>query len=229
MLRVLIAEDNLNFSIRLSNAINSKNVVCMAILNDGTEVYQKIKETSPDVLILDMKMPGKNGLQVLDEITNDKEINTKVIIYSGEQEYIALARKYDCVYRFYNKIMPSEEIGRVLEELEDEISNKTTRNKVSDVLSKLGFAYTLKGTRLINDCILYSIEYNIDDLKTLYEDVAKRDGYNSFTVKANINTAINTMWRFTDREKTRKILRIGEKDKPSSKTVIEMVKYYAVR
>ena len=31
----------------------------------------------PEILILDLKMPGKNGLQILDEITNDNEIQNQ--------------------------------------------------------------------------------------------------------------------------------------------------------
>lgn len=229
MLKVMIAEDDLHISIHLSNAINSENVRCIAILNDGTKIYQKIKETSPDILILDMKMPGKNGIQVLEEISKDKDISTKVIIYSGDQDYIALARKYSCVCRFYSKAIPYSELARVLKEIEEEQSNKSTQNKVSDILSKIGFTYTLKGTRFISDCVLYSIEYDIDNIKKIYEAIARNKGCNKYTFKADINTAVNTMWRDTDREKARKILRIGEKDKPSSKTVIEMVKYYAIK
>ena len=46
------------------------------------------------------------------------------------------------------------------------------------------------------------------------------------TIKSDINTAINNMWKYTNKERTRRILRLGECDKPSSKNVIAMVKYY---
>ena len=65
MLDVLIADDSIPISIHLSNAITSSNVRCVGILNDGTKVYQKMKELNPDVLILDLKMPGKNGIDIL--------------------------------------------------------------------------------------------------------------------------------------------------------------------
>ena len=56
--------------------------------------------------------------------------------------------------------------------------------------------------------------------------MAKRKGENIHTIKSDINTAINNMWKYTDRTKARRILRLGDYDKPSSKSVISMVKYY---
>ena len=225
MLNVLIAEDNIQISVHLSNSINTKNVRCVGILNEGTKVYQKLKDLNLDVLILDLKMPG-NGLEILEKIQEDKKIKTKVFIYSGEMEYMALARKYTCIEKFFSKLTPAEEIAKELEDMVEEISNKNTGDKIIDILFKLGFTYSLKGTRLINDCILYSIVENEDNINNIYNEMAKRKGENIHTIKSDINTAINNMWKYTDRTKARRILRLGDYDKPSSKSVISMVKYY---
>jgi two-component system alkaline phosphatase synthesis response regulator PhoP len=54
--------------------------VCMKLENetyrtakayDGVEAWEKIKEERPDMLILDVMMPNKNGYQVCDEIKKD--------------------------------------------------------------------------------------------------------------------------------------------------------------
>ena len=227
MLSVLISEDNVPVSIHLANSINTqKSMKCIGILNDGMNVYQRIKELNPDILILDLKMPGKDGLEVLKEIQNDKLVKTKVIIYSGEMEYMTLIRNFECVERLFSKITPSQEIIKELEEMVDSLSNKKTQEKIFDILFKIGFTYSLKGTRLMNDCILYSIVEDEDNIKNIYEEIARRRGQNVNTLKSDIDTAIKNMWRFADRSKTRKILRIGDYDKPSCKVIISMVKYY---
>lgn len=191
-------------------------------------MYQQVKELKPDVLILDLKMPGKNGLEILDEIQADRKIKTKVFIYSGVMEYISIAREYKCVDRFFSKLTPAEEISRILESLVEEISNKNTEDKIIDILFKLGFTYSLKGTKLINDCILYSIVENEDNIKNIYAEIARQNGENMYTIKSDINTAIKKMWKYTDKARTRRILRLGETEKPSNKSVISMVKYYIV-
>lgn len=228
MLNVLIAEDNMQISVHLSNCINTKTVRCVGILNEGTKVYQKVKELNPDILILDLKMPGKNGLEILKEIEADCKVKTKIFIYSGEFEYMTLARKYKCIDKFFSKLTPAEEIARELEGMVEQISNKNTGDKIIEILFKLGFTYSLKGTRFINDCILYSIVENEDNIKNIYEEIAKQKGENIHTIKSNINTAINNMWKYTDRNKVRRILRLGECDRPSSKGIISMVKYYVI-
>ncbi len=136
------------------------------------------------------------------------------------------ARDYDCVNRFFSKLTPPEEIARELEEIYDGLNNKNTEEKISNILLKLGFSYSLKGTKLMNDCILYSITEDEDNIKKIYNEIAIRKGENSYTIKSDINTAIRNMWRFSDRDKVRKILRMGQCDRPSSKGIISMVKYH---
>lgn len=229
MLNVLIAEDNVPISIRLSNTINTNDVRCLEILNEGTKVYQRVKELNPDVLILDLKMPGKNGLDILQEIDEDTEIKTKVFIYSGEIKYLEKARDFKCVDRFFSKMTPAEEISRQLQEISEGISNKNIGKQISEILFSMGFTYSLKGTRLINACILYSIVEDEDNVNNIYIKVAEEKGQNVHTIKSDINTAISSMWRYTDKKKTRKILRLGDWDKPSSKGIISMVKYYITK
>ena len=52
----------------------------------GKDALRKLEVVSPDLVILDINMPGMNGIEVLRQI---KEINPKmpVIISSGYQEY----------------------------------------------------------------------------------------------------------------------------------------------
>lgn len=50
----------------------------------GTEALVKIKNNSPSIVILDIKMPKMNGLETLKEIKKTSP-NTKVIIASGYQ------------------------------------------------------------------------------------------------------------------------------------------------
>lgn len=228
MLNVLIAEDEMRISVHLSNAINTENVRCIGILNEGTKVYQRIKELKPDALILDLKMPGKNGIDILREIENDEKIQTRVIVYSGYTSYIAQARDYKCVDRYFTKMTPAEEISRVLEKMVEDVAKKKTKDKIFDILLNLGFPYSLQGTKFMNECILYSIVEDEDNIKNIYEEIARRKGKNVHTIKSDINTAIKSMWRYGDKVKTRKILRLGDMDKPSSKGIISMIKYYVV-
>ena len=75
LLNVLIAENDMQKSVHLSNCINSPNVRCIGILNESTKVYQKIKELQPDVTIIDFG-EDKRGKQILEEIEGENKSET---------------------------------------------------------------------------------------------------------------------------------------------------------
>ncbi len=59
---------------------------------DGVDCLKKLRTTAPDVLLLDINMPNKNGIEVLEEI-HDKNIGVKVLILTvhNEVEYLVKA------------------------------------------------------------------------------------------------------------------------------------------
>ena len=47
---------------------------------DGIQAWQRIKEERPDLIILDVMMPKKNGYQVCDEIKKDPEYKDITVV-----------------------------------------------------------------------------------------------------------------------------------------------------
>ena len=62
---------------------------------DGLKVLEEVRRTRPDVLILDVVMPGMNGLDILRELASARP-SPRVLMYSGycEMEYAAEARRH---------------------------------------------------------------------------------------------------------------------------------------
>ncbi len=60
--------------------------------SDGEDCIKKLKKLQPEVLLLDINMPKKNGIEVLEEIKS-KNINVKVLILTvhNEVEYLLKA------------------------------------------------------------------------------------------------------------------------------------------
>ncbi len=55
----------------------------LARCRDGEETLQAVRKHRPDVLILDLRMPGKDGLAVLREVTKEK-LPTRVVLLTAE-------------------------------------------------------------------------------------------------------------------------------------------------
>ena len=226
MINVLIADDNIPISVHLSNTVNTDEIRCVGIVNEGNKVIQRLEELRPEVLILDLKMPKMSGLEVLEQIERDTSIKTKVYIYSGEMEYIAKALKYKCVERYYSKTTPAEQIVRDIEESTEEISNKTTEKKVYDLLFDLGFKYYLRGTRLFNECIVYSITNHEHNIDKIIKQLADEKNENAYTIRSDINNAINSMWDDADKKATRERLQLRRYDKPGARDIAAMITYH---
>lgn len=232
MVKVLIAEDNIPISITLSNSINAhKELQAIAIVNDGEQVVPKIKELQPDFVILDLALPNRDGLEILDEINNDNELeNIKVIVYSGEFELIQRAIKYDSVVRFLQKCQTSiEDVSLEIKNIAECVENRNLSDEVLEKLVRMGFQTKCKGTKLLRDCIVFSINDNKENMNDVYKIIACIRKESELTVKSNIRVAVNKMWQNANHEYVRKYLRLGETDKPSSKDVVMMVKYYVER
>ena len=81
--KVLLIEDDLFLSKILSSKFKKEGFLIELAL-DGEEGLKKIKSFMPDIILLDLIMPKKNGFEVLEEIKlNDKIKNIPVIILSN--------------------------------------------------------------------------------------------------------------------------------------------------
>lgn len=68
-----------------------ENISVVAMASDGEECLSLLKDWLPDVLLLDINMPNKNGLEVLEEI-KDQNLDVKVIILTVHNEVDYLLR-----------------------------------------------------------------------------------------------------------------------------------------
>ena len=64
MLKVLIADDEPHFRIYMEHVLdwNSLGFEVCGICKNGEEVLQKVKVTYPDIVLLDINMPGIDGI-----------------------------------------------------------------------------------------------------------------------------------------------------------------------
>lgn len=65
----------------------------VAVAEDGEEGLRKIKEVKPDLILLDIIMPKKDGFEVLEEINKNKELGSiPVIIISNSGQAVEIDR-----------------------------------------------------------------------------------------------------------------------------------------
>lgn len=81
MIRVLIVDDEKDFTELLSERLETRGFKTR-IAFDGNEAISRLNEENADVVLLDVMMPGKSGVETLKEIKNSWPI-TEVIMLTG--------------------------------------------------------------------------------------------------------------------------------------------------
>ena len=89
MVRVMIADDSDDMRQALGSVIQMGNHELVAEASDGMEAMEKFMTTNPDVLLLDVTMPKKDGLTVLKEIIMSKP-NAKIIMLTGNEDLLTI-------------------------------------------------------------------------------------------------------------------------------------------
>lgn len=80
---ILISEDEPGYANVLENKLSSKGFK-VGVARDGAETMIKLREEQPDLLVLDLMMPKKDGFSVLRDVRSDKDLGKiPVIIVSN--------------------------------------------------------------------------------------------------------------------------------------------------
>src|SRR3989338_10016372 len=94
-IKVLMAEDEPEVLDVMSRKIASAGYAVVTA-HDGEEAWEKIKKESPDVIVLDLIMPKKNGFEVLRSVRERPTSShwQPVIIVSAKRELEDLQEGY---------------------------------------------------------------------------------------------------------------------------------------
>ncbi|HOX28155.1 MAG TPA: response regulator, partial [bacterium] len=77
--KVLIADDDVDFRDMLRAFLTEEGYVTLEASN-GNEAFEVAVNESPDVVILDVMMPARNGFDVCRELKNDQRTQNSVIV-----------------------------------------------------------------------------------------------------------------------------------------------------
>ncbi len=85
-LKLLIADDHelMLEGIRMALA-DSPDIEIVGSTTSGSQVLPLVRQTSPDVVLLDLRMPGMDGLRCL-EALRERYPNVKAVVLSGSEE-----------------------------------------------------------------------------------------------------------------------------------------------
>ena len=187
-LSVLIADADEHLAMKLAQYLKGTgNIKVVDIVKDGQTAFDVMKQSKPDLLLLDLVLPGRDGLSVMEGLSQ-MDCNTCIVVTSaldnsnmityacqlGADYYIC--KPYDCktVYeriqqlcgRYYQlKSDTTHEESAAALEGEDTVKKEqadapafTLEAKVTAEIRALGIPAHIKGYQYIREGIILALE-----------------------------------------------------------------------
>ena len=152
---ILYAEDD-EFGAKLTKTILEKENFEVEIVSDGSEAWKAYKERKPDILLLDLDMPGKDGLEIT-RLVREHDQQTPILVYTTHGEPAKEVAVLDAgADEFINKERPPEVLIAYMKRVREKIkkymniphlyrlSDHTTYNSITRELIIYGITTQLK-------------------------------------------------------------------------------------
>ena len=152
---ILYAEDD-EFGAKLTKTILEKENFEVEIVSDGSEAWKAYKERKPDILLLDLDMPGKDGLEIT-RLVREHDQQTPILVYTTHGEPAKEVAVLDAgADEFINKERPPEVLIAYMKRVREKIkkymniphlyrlSDHTTYNSITRELIIDGLTTQLK-------------------------------------------------------------------------------------
>lgn len=204
----------------------------VGISRDGEETIRNVMELKPDIILLDLQMPKKTGLDVIYYIQRNVEFDKiDIIITSGDTTLINKTNilKNDFIKYVFVKPFALEDLSNIIDRLSIDYQNYI-KNEVKSVLKNFDFNICSKSYESLVCCIEKSVENpallsNIE--KLLYEEVAKiMKLENKYKMIWGIQKLIKSMNRYTNSNIINKFFPYNENPSPKVfiKTISDIVR-----
>jgi len=130
-IKILTIDDDVNLQKVLKKLLESKSYQVIPAL-DGDEGLQKVVEEKPDLIILDVIMPGKNGFDVCRELKTDPRYYSfsripvlMLTVYPDDREKARLSMREGMMMEAEDYMQKPIDPGELLHRVEQLLRSKS--------------------------------------------------------------------------------------------------------
>ena len=212
-IRVLLADDNLSILRLLTDYFERKpDIELVAAVTDGAAILDSVREHMPDVLVMDIILPRKDGFMVLEELNRlDEALRPKVIVLTGLSRddfimrAIRLGASYYMVKPFDMNVLYSriQEIAREDAALvagtteEPPAGTESVDEQITNLFLTLGIPAHIKGYQYLREAVRMVLDNHevINRItKELYPGIARKFDTSASKVERAMRHAIEVAW-----------------------------------
>lgn len=219
-IRVVVVDDHMNMVQLISKIVGEDSELCVVgTAQDGEAAIELIKETEPDVVLLDIVMPKADGLSVMDRINQEMpaQLHPFFLVVSsvssgsvmeeafhlGASYYmikpfdpVALIQRIKMLVNGRQHNFPTVEIIEPYETVR-KIERRELENVVTDLLHQIGVPSHIKGYQYLREAIILALadDGKLDAaMNKLYPEVAVKFESTVSRVERGMRHAIELAW-----------------------------------
>ena len=205
---VLIADSSEDFSAALAQALQKLDgFQVIGTAGDGDQVLRQALERKPDILVLDLMLPKKDGFGVLRGLAGQEKLPVTLATSAFVSDYVSQTAASLGVRYLMTKPCSMEELISRLEELRGNEyaqkitmlprSNHSIESLVTSIIHEIGVPAHIKGYQYLREAIIIAVN-DMDVInaitKVLYPQVAKTFQTTPSRVERAIRHAIEVAW-----------------------------------
>jgi two-component system response regulator AtoC len=140
--RVLVVDDDRDLRFLLSSLLGSEGYEVIAA-SEGGEALARLRQEHPDVILLDLKMPGLDGVKTLERLRQSR-CRTPVILLTAHSDLLSPVQAarlgaYDFITKPFNnddllmtigRALEREDLTRTIEQLSGSLEDQTYNKKL---------------------------------------------------------------------------------------------------
>lgn len=212
-IRVMLADDNQSILHLLREFfLRKEDIELVAAVSDGTEITEAVRLNRPDVLVMDIIMPRRDGFMALEELSHlEENLRPKIIVLTGLarddfiMRAISLGASYYMVKPFdmhllYSRILEIAggiSAGHQAAAAENRNQTETVDEQITNLFLTLGIPAHIKGYQYLREAVHMVID-NHDIInritKELYPGIASRFDTSASKVERAMRHAIEVAW-----------------------------------
>jgi CheY-like chemotaxis protein len=231
MIKVLIADKDATFDVALSRHLTKvENIKIVDTTMDGDETLKSYYEYNPDVLILNVEMPKKNGFEILQTLSelgnNEKKRNNVILILNEKVKILPIGLKK--IYTTLKKPISPEDILTLILDMNSETDSRFNieyRKELEQLYREIGFNLCSLGTRCLIELIIMLTQSEISTMNNnqIYEKLSAKLKIPADKIKWNITKSIESAYRYAPKGKFKQVFPdFDEYRKPTPKYMITL-------
>lgn len=187
MIRLLIVEDDPRYADLLRTILtNSEKVVPVKILNNCLDIVSEVRAAAPDVVIMDINLPGRSGIEGVEELKKVyPDLKVLMLTVFEDEDKIFAAIKAGALGYLLKKDSPQ----KVLDSVQDVYDGKSS---INGIIARKVLEYFQKQNTAVKKPDEYNLTKREHEILELlieglsYKEIADRCSISTQTLNSHI-------------------------------------------